>query len=106
YTSTAWYFKKLPADLQSQDFKDIMAQSEKFTINQYLPAAALGGSISEKKKQEIAGQIARYSGLSKQFILNYNLVVPTSAFWKELLRDQGKMIGRLDSRYVGVDPTN
>jgi carboxypeptidase C (cathepsin A) len=106
YTSTAWYFKKLPADLQSQDFKDIMAQVEKFTIHKYLPAAALGGSISETKEQKIAAQVAKYSGLSKQFVLNYNLLVPTSAFWKELLRDQGKMIGRLDSRYVGVDPTN
>jgi carboxypeptidase C (cathepsin A) len=37
-------------------------------------------------------------------ILQHNLVVPNSFFWKELLRDKsGQTIGRLDSRYLGID---
>jgi carboxypeptidase C (cathepsin A) len=106
YTSTAWYYKQLPQDLQSQDLPDILPQVENFTIHKYLPAVALGGSISKDQKQKIAAQVARYSGLSKKFVLNNNLIIPTSAFWKELLRKKGKTIGRLDSRYVGIDNKN
>ena len=47
--------------------------------------------------------MARYSGLSEIAILQHNLDIPTSFFWKELLRDQGYTVGRLDSRYKGID---
>ena len=47
--------------------------------------------------------MAYYSGLSKEVIMQNNLDVPNSFFWKELLRDEGKTIGRLDSRYIGID---
>jgi hypothetical protein len=42
-------------------------------------------------------------GCSEQAVLNHNLAVPTGFFWKELLRDRGLTVGRLDSRYRGVD---
>ena len=54
----------------------------------------------------MAAEVARYAGLDKQFVLDYNLAVPASAFWKELLREEGYTIGRLDSRYLGVDRVN
>ena len=47
-----------------------------------------------------------YSGLSEKSILQNNLNVSTSFFWKDLLRDKtGQTIGRLDSRYLGIDKT-
>lgn len=106
YTAAAWYHKQLPQDLQSQDLTELMPKVINFTINEYLPAVAWGGVIDDVRKQTIAKQVARYAGISEQFVLNYNLEVPASAFWKELLRDQGKTIGRLDTRYMGIDETN
>ena len=47
--------------------------------------------------------MALYSGLSVQAVLQNNLDVPTRYFWKELLRDRSLTIGRLDSRYLGID---
>ena len=47
--------------------------------------------------------MSRYSGLTSKVILQNNLVVVPSFFWKELLRDDGRTIGRLDSRYLGID---
>ena len=47
--------------------------------------------------------MARYSGISEKVILQYNLDVPTAFFWKELLREEGFTVGRLDSRYKGID---
>jgi carboxypeptidase C (cathepsin A) len=105
YTAAAWFHKQLPQDLQSRDLADLLPEVEEFTIEEYLPALSRGGFIDNSRKQEIAGQVARYSGLDEEFVRSYNNAVPSSAFWKELMRDEGFTIGRLDSRYKGVDKT-
>lgn len=106
YTAAAWYHNQLQPDLQNRDLTDILSEVEEYTIEEYLPALSYGGYIDENRKQEIAEQVARYSGLDKEFVLDYNNAVPSSAFWKELLRDEGNTIGRLDSRYKGIDKTD
>ncbi|KXK23797.1 MAG: peptidase S10 serine carboxypeptidase [Bacteroidetes bacterium OLB12] len=103
YTATAWYHKKLPADLQAKDLMDVLAESEKFTIDEFIPALSKGGFIDPAKRKEIAGKAARYSGLKEESVLNHNLAVPTQYFWKDLLRTEGFTVGRLDSRYKGID---
>ncbi len=103
YAATAWYHGQLEAELQNQDLYDILPVVEDFTINEYLPAVAKGGFLDEDKRDEIAGQVARFSGIDKQDILNHNLTIPTPFFWKDLLRDEGLTVGRLDSRYRGID---
>ena len=71
-----------------------------------MPAIAKGGFISETERNQVAEKMAYYSGLSKKVILQHNLNVPTSFFWKELLREKGGYtVGRLDSRYKGIDRT-
>jgi hypothetical protein len=62
-----------------------------------------GSSLADDKKKSIAEKMARYSGLSARVILQHNLDVPVGFFWKELLRDKGFTVGRLDSRYLGID---
>ncbi|MEM1096441.1 MAG: carboxypeptidase [Bacteroidota bacterium] len=106
YTAAAWYHNRLPADLQARDLTDILPEAEAFSIDTYLPALAKGGSMVGEERQAMAEQVARYSGLSPQVVLDYNLAVPVSAYWKELLRDEGFTIGRLDSRYKGIDKMN
>ena len=103
YAATAWYHKMLPSDLQQKDLTDVLPEVENFTINELLPALAKGGFIEEAKKIEMANKIARYSGLNEKVILQRNLNITPSFFWKELLRDKGFTIGRLDSRYLGID---
>jgi carboxypeptidase C (cathepsin A) len=103
YTAAAWYHKMLPADLQQKDLNDALSESEKFTVDEFIPALAKGGFIDPAKRKEIAGKVSRYSGISEEVILNHNLAVPTQFFWKELLRDKGFTVGRLDSRYKGID---
>jgi carboxypeptidase C (cathepsin A) len=104
YTAAAWYQKALNSDLQQKDLLDILPESEAYTINTVIPAIAKGGFISAAEKNTVAEKMAYYSGLSKKEILDHNLVVPTSYFWKGLLRDRsGYTIGRLDSRYLGLD---
>jgi carboxypeptidase C (cathepsin A) len=103
FAATAWYHKALADDLQNKDLLDILPEIEKFTLEQYLPALAKGGFIAQDEKQRIAKQVARYSGLSVQEVLRNNLDVEASYFWKEILRNREQTVGRLDSRYLGID---
>ena len=107
YAATAWYHKMLDNNLQSLDLLEFLPDVEDFTINKLIPAIAKGGFLNEKERNFIAEKYSYYSGLDKQFIIDYNLEVPNYAFWKELLRKRdGLTIGRLDSRYKGLDKTN
>ncbi len=104
YTAAAWYQKALPQELQQKDLLEILPGSEEFTINTLIPAIARGGFISEAEKETVAERMAYYSGLTQKEILQHNLRVPTSYFWKALLRDSERYtLGRLDSRYLGID---
>lgn len=103
YAATAWYHGQLDADLQSRDLDNLLPEVEQWTLDTFLPAIARGGSLSAAERDAIAGQAARYAGLDKQDFLDHNLRVPTSYFWKDLLREDGLTVGRLDSRYRGVD---
>lgn len=103
YAATAWYHEALTSDLQEKDLYDFMPEVEDFTINELIPALAMGGFLAEDRRDEIASKIAYYSGIDKQQVLNHNLAIPTGFFWKELLRDRGLTVGRLDSRYRGID---
>lgn len=104
YTAAAWHHKALPAELQNKDLLEILPESENYTINSLIPALAKGGYIGETEKNAVAKKMAYYSGLSEKEILDQNLVVPTGYFWKNLLKEKGGYnIGRLDSRYLGID---
>lgn len=104
FTAAAWHHKMLPKELQSKDLSEVLPLSEAYAINELMPAIAKGGFISAQEKNKTAGEMARFSGLSTKFILQNNLDIPKAAFWKELLRNtEGYTIGRLDSRYKGLD---
>jgi carboxypeptidase C (cathepsin A) len=103
YAATAWYHKMLPPDLQSKDLLTVLPEVEEFTINELIPAITRGGSLADAKRREVAARMARYSGINDKVILQRNLHIPTRFFWKELLRDKGYTVGRLDSRYLGID---
>jgi carboxypeptidase C (cathepsin A) len=103
YAAAAWFHNKLNPDLQQKDLTDMLPEVESFTVNKLIPALTKGGFISEEERTNIAVKMSSYSGLSQKAILQNNLDVPNYFFWKELLRDEGKTIGRLDSRYLGID---
>lgn len=104
FTAAAWYHKMLTPELQAKDLTEVLPLSERFAIDELLPAISKGGFISQSEKDKISKEMSRLTGVSKKFVLQNNLVIPKAAFWKELLRDrEGYTIGRLDSRYKGLD---
>jgi carboxypeptidase C (cathepsin A) len=103
FAATAWYHKVLSPELQAKDLDELLPEVELFAVNELLPAIVQGGFIDPIKKRAIIEKMAYYSGVSEAFVSQNNLDIPTSAFWKELLRERGQTIGRLDSRYLGID---
>jgi len=72
-------------------------------LDTYLPALVRGDQLDDSARNQIANQVARYTGLTSDYVLSANLRIDSRRFWKELLRDQRLTVGRLDSRYVGID---
>lgn len=103
FAAAAWYHKALATELQSMTLEDLLAEVESYTIDKLLPVMTRGGYANAQDRVQAAEMMSRYSGLSQQAILSNNLDVSTAYFWKELLRDRGFTIGRLDSRYLGID---
>ncbi|MBA4028021.1 MAG: peptidase S10 [Planctomyces sp.] len=102
YTATAWHHKKLGEDLQ-RDLDTALRESERFALTEYAAALAQGSGLSQEAQEQTARKLARLTGLSAGYILQSNLRVPISGFAKELLRDEGRTVGRFDSRYKGID---
>lgn len=104
FTAAAWYHKALPEDLQKKGLEELLPEVEQYAINELLPALAKGGFLDSEKRQQVASKMSYYSGISEKTILQNNLDVPYNYFWKDLLREKtGSTIGRLDSRYLGLD---
>ncbi|MEL6561045.1 MAG: carboxypeptidase [Bacteroidota bacterium] len=103
FTAAAWYHNKLPAELQSKDLDEVLPEVEKYAIEELIPILAKGGFVDQETRVKAAKQMAYYSGISEKAILQHHLMIPNSFFWKELLREEGFTVGRLDSRYKGMD---
>jgi carboxypeptidase C (cathepsin A) len=102
-TATAWYHRQLPAELQARPLREVLNEAEAFALGDYLAALVEGDRLDDEGRNATARAVARYTGLTPEYVTGANLRVDTRRFWKELLRDQRLTVGRLDSRYLGVD---
>jgi carboxypeptidase C (cathepsin A) len=102
YTASAWYHKKLSPDLE-KDLRQTLRQAEDFALGDYSRALTRGDSLPAAVHEAIVKQLARFTGLSTQYLEHAKLRIRISRFTKELLRDQERTIGRYDSRYTGID---
>jgi carboxypeptidase C (cathepsin A) len=103
YAATAWYHKTLDPDLQERDLPDFLREVEAYAENEYLLALEQGSRLDQDTFDEVAAHLARYTSLSADFVKRSDLRIEKFHFMKELLREKGLTIGRLDSRYRGVD---
>ncbi len=105
-TAAAHYHEMLPPVLQQRDLLEVLPIAETFALDTLMPAIARGGSLPQNERTAVAERVSALSGLTEEAVLSQNLQVPTNFFWKELLRARDTLtIGRLDSRYRGIDRT-
>jgi carboxypeptidase C (cathepsin A) len=103
YAATAWYHKALPSDLQSQSIESVVKQAEEFANGRYAASLLKGTSLTPEEFSITADQLARLTGLSRDFVIKAKLRIDMDRFAKELLRSKSRTVGRFDSRYVGID---
>ena len=103
YTATAWYHKRLPSDLQQGGIEKAVAESEQFALGDYTRALMQGDRLTDADRKTVIAKLSRLTGLSSSYLDETNLRVRIDRFDKELLRDQRRTVGRLDSRFIGID---
>ena len=102
YTATAWRHGRLPPDLQAA-LPRALAEAEAFAAGDYALALLRGDALQGEERAAIAARLARLTGLSQGYVERTNLRVEIFRFTKELLREQRRTVGRLDSRFTGID---
>ncbi|WP_448657989.1 S10 family peptidase [Sphingomonas sp. CJ99] len=102
--ATAWYHNKVadrPATVEA-----FVEEARAFAIGPYAAALLKGNSLSAGERSAILPQLSRFTGVSQAYLANADLRLSPGRFYKELLRDRGQTIGRLDTRYTGRDYDN
>jgi carboxypeptidase C (cathepsin A) len=102
YTATAWCHGRLAADLQA-DLQKAIQEAAEFASGDYARALFLGSALPPDEHAAIVRNVARYTGLSESHVESSNLRIEIFRFCKQLLRDQRRTVGRLDSRFLGID---
>ncbi len=102
YTSTAWYHKKLPADLQA-DLAKAVAESERFASGEYTLALMKGDRLTAGERSAVVKQLARLTGLTPAYVEENDLRIRSERFRQQLLRGERRTVGRYDSRITGPD---
>ncbi len=102
YTATAWYHGKLQGELQA-DLAQALAAATAFARGSYAAALFQGDALPGDERAAIVRRLASLTGLSEAYVEQANLRVEIMRFCKELLRDRRRTVGRLDSRFLGVD---
>jgi len=101
YATTAWFHKRLPADLQGRALTEVYSQAEAFAAKDYSDALFAGSSLAPEARRKAVEQYARFTGLNTNYVDRANLRVPLGRFASELLVDENRVVGRYDSRYLG-----
>ncbi|QKS00012.1 peptidase S10 [Sphingomonas sp. CL5.1] len=102
--ATAWYHDKVPN--KPATVEEFVAQARAFAIGPYASALLKGNNLSAEERAQILPQLSRFTGVSQTYLQNADLRLSPGRFYKELLRDRGLTIGRLDTRYTGKDYDN
>jgi carboxypeptidase C (cathepsin A) len=103
YTATAWYHKKLPADLQARPLREVLPEVERWAVAEYQEALAQGDALGAAERRAVIERLGRYTGLDPRYLENTELRIEIQRFCKELLRGEKRTVGRLDSRFKGMD---
>ncbi len=101
YAATAWYHDKVAN--KPGDVYQFLDDVRNFTENEYVPALFKGNRLSDSDKKSVAEKLANYTGTEPSYWVKADLRVTASEFFAEFLRNEGEIVGRLDSRFTGIN---
>ena len=100
YTATAWYHNVLKPHKPLQTW---LHEAEEFALGEYAHALLKGDAQTKEERAAIVRKLSQFTGISEPFIERSNLRINDQHYFKELLRERGLTVGRLDSRLLGRD---
>lgn len=103
YATSAWYHHLLAPDLQKLGVEEVAERARQFAHGEYAAALEKGDQISPAEYKKVVQDIAHFTALKPQYIEQTNLRISPFRWFKELLRDKRLTVGRLDSRFTGMD---
>ncbi len=103
YAMTAWYHHMLAPDLQSLTAEQLAQKAREFAHGPYAAALEKGDDLPPEEYGKIVQELARLTALSPKYVEQTNLRISPFRWFKELKRDQRRTVGRLDSRFLGID---
>jgi len=101
YAATAWYHDAVKG--KRQTLQEFTAEAAKFALGEYASALLQGDALPAAERARIVEKLSHYTGISPTFIERSNLRIMDQHYFKELLRERGLTVGRLDSRFTGRD---
>lgn len=96
--ATAQYHGRAGAGVAQETF---LTEARTFARDEYGPALWKGSAMTPAERAHIVERLAYFTGLSAAYIETSDLKILMHRFQKELLRDKGVALGRLDGRYLG-----
>jgi carboxypeptidase C (cathepsin A) len=100
--AAAYYHGKV----QAPSVEAIVEEARQFAIGPFAAALLKGQDLPQAEREAVRKELSRLTGLSEEYLEQADLRVTDQRFYKELLRDRGLTIGRLDARYTGKDFDN
>jgi carboxypeptidase C (cathepsin A) len=101
YAAIAWHYNKVK---HTGTMAEWVEQARKFARGPYYEALAMGDRLPPAEFDAVAAKVAAFTGLSVQYVKETRLRISPTRFRKELLRDDDRMFGRYDARFMGWDP--
>ena len=99
--ATAWHHGKV--DQAGRTLEAFLGEVRAFAVNEYLPALFAGSTLDPASEARVARRLADYLGVDVSYVLRSRLRVQAGRYVKEVLRDEGLSVGRLDARYTADD---
>jgi carboxypeptidase C (cathepsin A) len=103
FVVSAWYHKLLSPDLQRLSADQIAQQARDFAHGEYAQALEKGDQLPKAEYDKVVQDMARLTALSPEFIQRADLRVSPQRWFAELERDKRRIVGRLDSRFLGIN---
>lgn len=102
YTATAWFHKKLSKPLL-RSLPSTLRRVEAFASGEYALALAKGHDLKPRERTAVIRKLSQFTGLRPEYVDQTDLRINIHMFCKELMRDEKRTVGRLDSRFKGID---
>ena len=105
YAATAWHHGKIDKAQWNGDLEAFLAAARAFALDKYMPALMKGQLLPADERKAIIAETAAFTGLKPAYVDQSDMRVTLAQFMRELMRDEGLTVGRLDSRFTGREPS-